>query len=43
MEPHVQFVKTADGVNIAYTTYGEGEPLVWFSNPAGSNVQLEWG
>ena len=28
MEPHIQYVKTSDGVNIAYTTMGEGLPLV---------------
>ncbi|MCH7578261.1 MAG: adenylate/guanylate cyclase domain-containing protein [Chloroflexi bacterium] len=28
MEPRIQYVKTSDGVNIAYTTMGEGPPLV---------------
>ena len=42
MEPRIQYAKTEDGVRIAYATYGEGEPLVFVMNPAGSHVQLEW-
>ena len=42
MEPRIQYVKTEDGVNIAYATYSEGPPLVMIMNPAGSHVQLEW-
>jgi class 3 adenylate cyclase/pimeloyl-ACP methyl ester carboxylesterase len=32
MEPRIQYAKTSDGVNIAYTAVGEGLPFVW---PAG--------
>ena len=41
-EPRIQYAKTSDGVNIAFTTFGEGEPLVWALSPAASHVQLEW-
>ena len=42
MEPRIQYCKTSDGVNIAFATYGEGDPLVLAFNPVGSHVQLEW-
>ena len=29
MEPRIQYVKTSDGVNIAYTVMGEGLPIVF--------------
>ncbi len=32
MEPRIQYAKTSDGVNIAYCTMGEGQPLVYTSN-----------
>src|SRR5437867_2332451 len=28
MEPRIQYVKTSDGVNIAYWTLGKGEPFI---------------
>lgn len=42
MEPRIQYATTADGVNIAFWSLGEGAPLVhlpWFR---ASHVQLEW-
>lgn len=40
--PPVQYVKTSDGYDIAYTVLGEGKPLVLI--PSGlSHVQLFWG
>src|SRR3990172_3081782 len=42
MEPRIQYAKTADGVSIAFATYGEGRPLVWSQQPIASHVQLEW-
>ena len=27
--PPIQYAKTSDGVNIAYTTAGGGPPVVW--------------
>ena len=32
MEPRIQYAKTSDGVNIAYSVMGEGQPLVYTSN-----------
>ena len=42
MEPRIQYVKTSDGVNIAFATAGAGPPLVWVSGHVSSHVQLEW-
>ena len=42
MEPRIQYAKTADGVDIAYATEGEGPPLVYLSIPAGAHVQRAW-
>jgi Predicted hydrolases or acyltransferases (alpha/beta hydrolase superfamily) len=42
MEPRIQYVKTSDGINIAYMTAGSGPPLIWAQSPAQSHVQLEW-
>lgn len=42
MEQRIQYAKTSDGVNIAYSTVGEGAPLVhmpWFPL---SHLQAEW-
>ena len=41
MEPRIQYAKTEDGVNIAYTTVGEGEPLVFLWNPQ-ANIRQQW-
>ncbi len=32
-EPHIQYVKTSDGVSIAYWTMGDGEPPLVMSPP----------
>ena len=42
MEPHIQYAKTSDGVNIAFSTAGDGPSLVWVPNPPFCHVQLEW-
>jgi len=42
MQPQVRYVKTSDGVNIAFTTSGEGSPLVYSQQLMASHVQLEW-
>ena len=39
--PPVQYVKTSDGYDIAYTISGEGRPLVLLPN-AWSHIQLFW-
>jgi class 3 adenylate cyclase/DNA-binding CsgD family transcriptional regulator len=42
MEPHIQYTHTADGVNIAFWTLGEGMPDVLMPNLPWSHIQLEW-
>jgi class 3 adenylate cyclase len=42
MEPRIQYAQTADGVNIAFWTLGEGVPLVLMMSPPFSHIQLEW-
>lgn len=42
MEPRVRYVKTKDGVGIAFATHGQGDAIVWAMNPMASHVQLEW-
>jgi len=38
MEPRIQYTKTADGVNIAYSVTGEGTPLVFMPNTPLSQI-----
>jgi pimeloyl-ACP methyl ester carboxylesterase/DNA-binding CsgD family transcriptional regulator len=40
--PPVQYVKTSDGYNIAYSVSGEGRPAV-FVPPVFHHLQLRWG
>lgn len=42
MEPAIQYVKTSDGVNIAYWTMGEGIPFVSMPPLPFSNIEAEW-
>ncbi|MCH7812362.1 MAG: adenylate/guanylate cyclase domain-containing protein, partial [Chloroflexi bacterium] len=42
MEPLIQYAKTSDGVNIAYVTAGQGQPLLWIQSSVASSVQQEW-
>ncbi len=42
MEPQIQYAKTSDGVNIAYWTLGEGEPLVYMPWAPFGHIELEW-
>ena len=42
MEALTKYVRTQDGVNIAYWAYGEGFPLVIVPSPLFSNFQAEW-
>ena len=41
MEPQIQYVKTSDGVNIAYYTIGQGPPLLFLTMPI-SHLEAEW-
>ncbi|MEO8458176.1 MAG: adenylate/guanylate cyclase domain-containing protein [Chloroflexota bacterium] len=40
--PRGQYLKTSDGVNLAYATAGSGPPVVWIMNPFQSHLQLAW-
>jgi len=42
MEQRIQYAKTADGVSIAFSTLGEGPPLVASIGPPFGHRQLEW-
>ena len=41
MEQQIRYCKTSDGVDIAYTTYGEGPPLVISPNILVPHLQME--
>jgi len=40
--PHIQYVRTSDGVNIAYYAIGSGPPLIVMSPRMVTNIQDEW-
>ena len=42
MELEVRYVTTSDGVRIAYAIAGSGPPMVTFTDPIASHVQLGW-
>ena len=42
MEPRIQYAKTQDGVNIAYTDTGGGPPLVRAAIPGMNHAQRDW-
>ena len=42
MEPRIQYAKTKDGVSIAFTTMGDGMPLVYMPNNPWSHIQVAW-
>ena len=42
MEPVIQYAMTADGVSIAFSTIGEGSPLVFLPILPLSHLQVEW-
>ena len=42
MEPRIQYAKTDDGVRIAFTTVGQGPPLVVAGEIVDAHVQLVW-
>ncbi len=41
MGPRIQYAKTSDGINIAYSDAGDGPPYVAFNDIPFSNIQLE--
>src|SRR3989337_1751377 len=42
MEPRIQYAKTKDGVNIAFSDRGQGFALVRMPNIPFAHIQLEW-
>jgi class 3 adenylate cyclase/alpha-beta hydrolase superfamily lysophospholipase len=40
--PPVQYCTTSDGIRIAYTVSGSGQPLVFMTETVVSHTQLEW-
>jgi class 3 adenylate cyclase/pimeloyl-ACP methyl ester carboxylesterase len=42
MDPHIQYVTTRDGVNIAYYVIGEGEYTSLFYSIPFTNLETEW-
>ncbi|MGH2610962.1 MAG: alpha/beta fold hydrolase, partial [Tepidiformaceae bacterium] len=42
MAQGARYAITDDGLNIAYVTRGEGDPLVWIPHHFVSHVELEW-
>ncbi|HET9476791.1 MAG TPA: adenylate/guanylate cyclase domain-containing protein [Dehalococcoidia bacterium] len=42
MEPRIQYAKTADGVSIAYTQFGDGPPVIMTSFVGWSHLGWEW-
>ena len=42
MEPRIQFAKTADGVSIAFSTLGKGQPFVQTPVAVCGVLQVEW-
>ena len=43
LEQQVRYCRTSDGVDIAYTTYGDGPPLLVPPNIMNTHLQLELG
>jgi pimeloyl-ACP methyl ester carboxylesterase len=41
-EPRIQYARTSDGVSIAFSTLGEGMPLVWLAPFLWSHLGMEW-
>ncbi|HUF54852.1 MAG TPA: adenylate/guanylate cyclase domain-containing protein [Dehalococcoidia bacterium] len=42
MEPRIQYARTSDGVNIAYSTVGEGRPFIAIAPPGFNHAELNW-
>ena len=41
-EPRIQYVKTSDETNIAYTEFGNGPNLLYLSDLPNAHLRLEW-
>lgn len=42
MEQRIQYATTDDGVQVAFATTGDGQPLVSIPSPPDNHLQLEW-
>jgi class 3 adenylate cyclase/pimeloyl-ACP methyl ester carboxylesterase len=42
MEPRIQYAKTSDGINIAFSTAGRGKPLVIMPQMPNLSMQMAW-
>jgi pimeloyl-ACP methyl ester carboxylesterase len=42
MEPSLRYARTTDGISIAYTLTGEGQPLVWMPPVPLGNIYGQW-
>jgi class 3 adenylate cyclase len=42
VEPRIQYAKAKDGVSIAFSTLGEGMPIIAVRTGAVSHLQIEW-
>jgi hypothetical protein len=42
LEPPTKYAQSADGVSIAFSTLGEGMPLVYMPFLAMSHIRMEW-
>ena len=42
MQPRIQYAKTSDGVSIAYSTAGDGPPMIGMPTPGFSHAELSW-
>jgi pimeloyl-ACP methyl ester carboxylesterase len=42
MQPEIRYVRTTDGVNVAYATSGAGYPIFLLGVPGMGNVQSNW-
>lgn len=42
MEPHIEYARTSDGISVAYTSFGQGPPLIVMPGVPFSNFRGEW-
>ncbi len=42
MEPQIRYVRSADGVNIAWYAMGSGVPFIWPTSAQGAGLDTQW-
>ena len=40
--PPIHYVRTKDGIDLAYWTLGDGDPVVWVNDSNGNHAEGEW-